>query len=250
MAFVDAEASALRVLRDDGTVVTLVGQGLFDWGASDGGPTSAALQHPLGLASPAGPLDSLYIADTFNSLLRRWTGTALEANAGSLQTLPVDGLDEPGGLDVLDDGRLVVADTNHHRIVLVDPATGATTPIVLDESWLGTASGDPLTAVAGDAVVVPYAIDPGSYQLDDGDGPPAHIEVQPTPATLLGPGPRRWALDAPSGELTLPAGRPGTGFVVVDIALSVCDDVQCTVLQRKTRHAVTVVTSDVSAPAG
>ena len=34
-------------------------------------------------------------------------------------------VDEPGGLDVLPDGRLVVADTNHHRVITVDIATGA-----------------------------------------------------------------------------------------------------------------------------
>ncbi|MDP8928811.1 MAG: redoxin domain-containing protein, partial [Actinomycetota bacterium] len=44
--FTDAESSALRVLHDDGSVTTLVGTGLFEWGASDGAPEVARLQHP------------------------------------------------------------------------------------------------------------------------------------------------------------------------------------------------------------
>jgi hypothetical protein len=38
------------------------------------------------------------------------------------------GLAQPGGLTVWG-GRLVVADTDHHRLVAVDPATGAVTPL-------------------------------------------------------------------------------------------------------------------------
>ncbi len=120
--FVDAESSALRVLHEDGTVETLIGTGLFEWGASDGPPQVARLQHPLGVATPpAGPVGrdaAVYIADTFNSRLRVWRD-------GELHTLAVRGLDEPGGLDVLPDGRLVVADTNNHRVVGVDPRTGS-----------------------------------------------------------------------------------------------------------------------------
>ena len=44
VAFVDAESSSLRVLTDDGRVVTLVGQGLFEWGRADGPSHVARLQ--------------------------------------------------------------------------------------------------------------------------------------------------------------------------------------------------------------
>ncbi len=144
VVFVDAESSALRVLNEDGTVVTLVGTGLFEWGASDGPPQVARLQHPVGVATPgkgrrpggwgdvpppATPLGrdaAVYIADTFNSRLRVWRD-------GELHTLAVRGLDEPGGLDVLPDGRLVVADTNNHRVVTVDPRTGSLEAIAVGE---------------------------------------------------------------------------------------------------------------------
>src|SRR5690606_30945693 len=116
VAFVDAESSSLRLLTDRGRVRTPVGEGLFDWGTRDGRGLRGRLQHPQGVAaSPDGA--TLYIAHTYNGAIRDWFRK-------DLGTLPIEGLDEPGGLDVLADGRLVVADTGNHRIVVADPVTG------------------------------------------------------------------------------------------------------------------------------
>jgi len=241
--FVDAESSSLRVLTADGAVVTLVGQGLFDWGASDGGPDSAALQHPLGVAvgpsTGAGP-PVLYVADALNGLLRAWSGDRWAADAGVLGTLPAQGLEEPGGIAVLPDGHLVVADTNHHRIVIVDPGASEVTPVLLDESWLGTAVAGAMSVDSGAELVVPYGFDTGAYALDGSAGPPLHIELSTEPGTLLAPGPRRWALTDRSGVVTVTAGDPGEGILVVDIEVDVCDDEQCTVLRGRSRHDLTV----------
>ena len=79
IAFANSEVSALRVLRD-GKVETLVGTGLFDWGAEDGDRRTARLQHPIGVA--ALPDGSIAVADTFNSLMRIWAD-------GELRTLPL-----------------------------------------------------------------------------------------------------------------------------------------------------------------
>lgn len=120
---VDAEASALRVVDAQNRVATLIGKGTATWGSADGTAKRARLQHPEGVtAAPDGY--SIYVADTFNSSLRLWSGVD-----GELRTAPVSGLLEPGGLDVLPDGRLVVADTGHHRIVLVDLAAGSVVPL-------------------------------------------------------------------------------------------------------------------------
>jgi len=250
-AFVDAESSSLRILGADGSVVTLVGQGLFDWGASDGGPDASALQHPLGVAvGPAGRdgLPVLYIADAFNGMVRSWSGTAWSASAGLLRTLPVDGLEEPGGLDVMPDGRLVVADTNNHRVVIVGPDAVAPVPLPLDERWLGTAVGEPMTVVAGGAVRVPYQFDPGAFSLDASTGPPVRIEVSAEPGTLLAPGPRHWHLADPSGAVQLDGGSPGEGILVVEVEVAVCDDDQCTLLRARSRHDLVVLADDVQRP--
>ena len=282
--FVDAESSALRVLGADGTVTTIVGQGLFDWGASDGGPDAAAMQHPLGVAvGPADgggppvvggqpvdagdlsvvggqPVDAgdlsvvggqpvVYVADSYNGMIRAWAGSAWTAAAGSLRTLPVEGLEEPGGLAVLPDGRLVIADTNHHRIVIVEPDATDPVPVVLDESWIGTATAEPLHAGSGEPIRLPYAFEADRFSLDPSDGPAVRLEVSSEPGTLLAPGPRRWALDEPNGEVELHAGAPGEGVLVVELAVSACDDQTSTVLRTRSRHDLVVSSpADVTAP--
>ena len=241
--FVDAESSSLRALSPRRAVKTLVGQGLFDWGASDGGPDSSAMQHPAGVAvgGPGdGPVPTVFVADSLNHLIRAWTGTAWSAAAGRLRTLPVSGLQEPGGLDVLPDGRLVIADTNHHRVVVAGPDEVEATEILIDESWLGTALGAPFTVGPGGALSVPFDLDPGALSLDTSDGPPVRVEITADPSALLGPGPRRWELADPAGRLELAAGRPGDGIVVVTVEVAVCDDDSCRVLRSRRRHDLTV----------
>lgn len=114
--FVDAESSSLRVLRN-GTVQTLVGTGLFDFGHRDGTYPTAQLQHPQGLFSAGG---KVYVADTYNNALRVYDETTK-----TLSTLKLDGdgLSEPGAV-LLKDTTLYVADTNHHAIRKVDLKTG------------------------------------------------------------------------------------------------------------------------------
>ena len=122
---VDAESSAVRVIDAENRVATLLGRGTATWGDADGPAATGRLQHPQGVAcAPDGY--SVYVADTYNSSLRLWSGVD-----GELRTAPVDGLLEPAGLDVLPDGRLVVADSGHHRVVVVDLAAGTVDPLAI-----------------------------------------------------------------------------------------------------------------------
>jgi hypothetical protein len=234
IAFVDAESSALRLATDDGHVVTLVGHGLFEWGASDGPPSVARMQHPLGVA--AGPDGRIYVADTLNSRLRVWED-------GTLRTVPAVGLDEPGGLDVLPDGRLVVADTNNHRVVLVDPDTGALEALVLDESWLLAADGPPVQAAPGEVVKLPFDVDVGDEPLDTAEGEPVRVRVEARPANLLRGGPARWDLSSPEGEVELEVGTAGAGLLLVEVAVRTCSEGRCHVRLHRRRHPL-----EVSAP--
>lgn len=132
----DSETSAIRALelgrtRATGRVRTLIGAGLFDFGDIDGMYPDARLQHPLGVTlwSVEGE-DRLLIADTYNSRIKvlnprarivgRWLG---EGSVGGDAAVDL-ALAEPGGLDVAveRDGtaRLFIADTNNHRVVMVD----------------------------------------------------------------------------------------------------------------------------------
>ncbi len=122
---VDAGSSALRVVDARHRVATLLGRGMSTSGNADGTIATARMQHPEGVAcAPDG--SSIYVADTLNSSLRLWSGVD-----GELRTVPVNGLLQPGGMDVLADGRLVVADTGNHRVVVVDLAVGTLVPLAV-----------------------------------------------------------------------------------------------------------------------
>jgi thiol-disulfide isomerase/thioredoxin len=226
LVIADSEVSALRVLRD-GELATLVGQGLFEWGDADGDGATARLQHPLGVA--ALPDGGVAVADTFNSLIRTWRD-------GRLETLPLSQpLDEPGGIDRLPDGRLVVADTNAHRIVLLDPRNGEVTVLPIDDRRAAALEG-----AAGDTVRLTLDLDTGDDELDGSQGPPVRVAVTADPATLLGPGPRSWALIALPVEIDLLLGAPGEGVLEVEVSAATCRGDLCTVHRRGQERSLRV----------
>jgi DNA-binding beta-propeller fold protein YncE len=237
VAFVDADSSSLRLLTNTGRVRTLVGEGLFDWGSRDGRGLRGRFQRPEGVAAtPDG--GTLYIADTYNHLVRDW-------HRRDLGTLPIGGLDEPRGLDVLPDGRLVIADTGNHRIVVADPATGAVVPVVVAMTTLPAAvpivePGTVLVVDAGAPFVVPFRVDLGPYELEAGTERPVRAVVETDPPSLLGDGPRRWRHVAPAGELGLCAGDAGSGWLVLTVTAAVRRDGACSARTSVTRHHLTV----------
>ena len=123
--FVDSESSSVRLLRRDGTVTTLVGQGLFAFGHANGAFDQVLLQHPLALAASDG---RLWVADSYNGLVRSLDLRAREVNDLDLGACLDSGacrpLGEPGGIAVAGPRRLLVADTNNHRVLDIDLARG------------------------------------------------------------------------------------------------------------------------------
>ncbi|MHB8489924.1 MAG: thioredoxin-like domain-containing protein [Candidatus Dormibacteria bacterium] len=232
IAFADAEVSALRLLSD-GEVATLVGTGLFDWGATDGDRGTAKLQHPLGVAGLAD--GSIAVADTFNSLVRVWDG-------GTLRTVPLSGpVDEPGGLDALPDGRLVVADTNHHRVITVDVHTGAVVEVRIGDGTEGEqVAGAALSGLAGSLLVLTSGIDLAGSDLDLQQGPPVHVSVTADPPALLGAGPRSWALDALPVTVEVRLGSPARGVLSVDVIAATCEGDVCMIRRSTREHPLTV----------
>ncbi len=124
----DPEASAVRAisLLDSPSTITLVGQGLFDFGDQDGSGQSALLQHPVGLDFSGG---LVYIADTYNNKIK-----LLDPAEGTVQTLIGDGVEvwrdgsfeqarlfEPEGV-IESQGFLYIADTNNHQVRVADLA--------------------------------------------------------------------------------------------------------------------------------
>jgi hypothetical protein len=150
-------------------------------------------------------------------------------------------VDEPGGLDVLGDGRLVVADTNHHRVITVDAHTGTVAEIeIRDERVPGQARGPALEGRSGTVLVVAADVDLVGSDLDLQQGPPVHLTLSADPQTLLGPGPRSWALDALPVSVEIQLGHPGAGVLTVDVIASTCEGDVCTIRRLTREHSLTV----------
>lgn len=115
----DSESSAIRAVSlADGRTTTIVGTGLFDFGDRDGVGDAVRLQHPLGVAWADGVL---LVADTYNDRLKK-----VDPAARSAETWL--GGDEgpfrkPGGLAAAR-GRVFVADSDQHRILVAELGTG------------------------------------------------------------------------------------------------------------------------------
>ncbi len=137
--FTDSETSSLRDvdLKTD-TVSTIIGHGLFDFGDIDGDRKTARFQHDLGVAVSADG-SKLYLADTYNHKIR-----TVDPVARTAVTLAGDGkpgagtpggaleLFEPASVAVASPDTLFIADTNNHRIIRLDPKTGAWKEIMID----------------------------------------------------------------------------------------------------------------------
>src|SRR5262249_30663403 len=129
----DSEVSAIRAvsLKED-RVKTIVGEGLFEFGDVDGQGDKVRLQHALGVAYHDG---KLYVADTYNSKIKeldpvkRTCATFLGGEPAGWLTTP--SFVEPGGVSIAGD-KLYVADTNAHRIRVVDLKTKAVSTLQLD----------------------------------------------------------------------------------------------------------------------
>jgi sugar lactone lactonase YvrE len=134
----DSEASAIRAisLGHEARVMTLIGQGLFEFGDVDGVGGAVRLQHPTGIAFEEG---AVYIADSYNHKIKRLDPTTghVETVVGTGQPGRADGpfsraeLFEPEGL-AFHEGRLYIADTNNHLVRMADLENGVLCTIALE----------------------------------------------------------------------------------------------------------------------
>ena len=124
----DSEVSSIRSVDLDpsGSVTTVVGGDLFEYGDVDAKGEHVRLQHPLGVAY--GGNGVLYVADTYNNKIKRvsLSDDSAKSLLGSGKAGYKDGnhaeFSEPGGLS-LAGGKLYIADTNNHVIRVADLAT-------------------------------------------------------------------------------------------------------------------------------
>ncbi len=172
----DSETSAVRRIGVDGTVSTVVGRGLFDFGFRDGALDRALLQHPLGVA--ALPDSSLVVADTYNGAVRR-----IDVARGELTTV-VDGLREPSDV-VVEEGAdgpvLVVVESAAHRLVRVPVPAEAR----LMDRGAHRVRREPVDLPAGAVRLVVHFAPPKGQHLDAREGDPTRLTVSATPSSLL-----------------------------------------------------------------
>jgi DNA-binding beta-propeller fold protein YncE len=128
----DSESNIIRAITlSDGSVETVVGGDLFDFGDQDGEGDGVRLQHPLGVVAVA---DKILIADTYNHKLKeldpkaRTVKTFLGAGKPGQSDGAAPSFYEPGGLTVAN-GKLYVADTNNHAVRVVDLKTRQTSTL-------------------------------------------------------------------------------------------------------------------------
>ena len=138
----DSEGSAIRrvplnirqpVTTIAGTSELPQGQSLFAFGDVDGIGGKARLQHPLGIALHG---TELLLADSYNHKIKRlnletgacqsWIGSG---KAGNELTPPR--FSEPAGLTIAGE-KLLIADTNNHRILTADLGSGQVTEFVVE----------------------------------------------------------------------------------------------------------------------
>jgi DNA-binding beta-propeller fold protein YncE len=122
----DAESSAVREVdrTTPGAVRTIIGTGLFDFGHVDGVGEQVRLQHPQGLAVAED--GRVLVCDSYNDALR-W----LDRAEREVSTW-VHGLHEPGGI-AIGARSVYVADTNAHRIAVIDTDSAEIRPLIIDE---------------------------------------------------------------------------------------------------------------------
>lgn len=134
---VDSETSSLRQIdfNPTGSVKTLVGKGLFDFGDTDGPAAQALFQHPIGVAYHEG---LLYVADTYNNQVRLYDlkNRTVKTLLGGPEAGFQDGdaaqslFNEPCGLAFAGD-RLFITDTNNNVVRIYDLKTRKVSTLIL-----------------------------------------------------------------------------------------------------------------------
>lgn len=125
----DSASSSLRQIRlQDLVVSTLIGDGLFESGDSDGPSSLARMQNPTASCYDH-QRNVLWIADSYNNKIKVFSPSKNE-----VKTLKVNyALREPAGL-ALADNALWIANQNAHELLRLDLKTGKLVRVPVGES--------------------------------------------------------------------------------------------------------------------
>ena len=145
MYVADVDGYQVRKIGANGETTPFLGSGKEGAGGAVGAPTAIDLPWVYGIAFDV-KNDLVFIESPKGAGSVR----KLETATGKISTI-AEGMNEPHGLTLDGQGRYVIADTFNHRIVRVDPATGALTVIAGAKDRKGFAGdGGPATAASLD----------------------------------------------------------------------------------------------------
>jgi hypothetical protein len=225
----DPEASAIRAitLTEEAKTITLVGQGLFDFGDVDGNQEKALLQHPTGIEYKN---NQLFIADTYNHKIKTldpFNGTvttlAGTGNSGMKDgEFDVSEFYEPEGITSLED-LLILADTNNHLVRVLDLHTQQTHTLILH--WFP----EPQIEVPAIEVSSP------SFSLSLALKLPENFEINPGSVTRIEYNEKIY--DFPAGqEILLPIHLDSTSKVDLQLDLQYCQHGDTELCYQKSFH--------------
>ncbi len=223
---VDAGSSRLRVVDPAGETVTLVARPEF--------------QRPFGIAvAPGGTIYVETDADDAGTQSPT-SGTIWRISPTGDAQVVARGVGRPRGLAVLPDGRLAMADPLHHTISILDPATGAVTPLAgaFDQPGDQNGTGDVARFTAPtDLVVLP---DGDLAVSDQGNHRIRRVTLAGVAGDLAGTG-AAGNLDGPAAVATFDT--PHALAVAPSGAIYVTDT-RRHVIRRISADAVTTVAGD------
>src|SRR5829696_8024917 len=269
----DSESNIIRAIDiAGGTVKTLVGGDLFEFGDVDGSGDDVRLQHPLGVLAFG---DKLLIADTYNHKIKE-----LDPKREKVTTLfgtgkpgQADGamasFYEPGGLTIAND-KLYVADTNNHAIRVVDLKTKQASTLRINGL---TPPAKNVQALDSDAGPNAEEVKVAAQRLRSGTSGFLQIDVELPAGYHLNPmAPQRYKISVDGGkslaidekvaagatkDLKLPVRVPlnatsvGSATIRAQVTLFYCREDNTGTCRIKTLvwQAPVEVTNDASAPA-
>ncbi len=174
-------------------VIAGTGKGGF---SGDGGPAAQARLHaPHDVAVDS--MGRIYIADTYNHRIRRVdqrgviqtiAGNGNDRLAGDLGPAVKASLSNPQGIGFTADGRLLIADTYHHVIRVVDKS-GIIRRFVGTEAGLSGDGGPAERAQISLPMAVAGAPDGSVYLCDTGNNRIRRVTAEGVISTIAGSGP-------------------------------------------------------------
>ena len=211
MFLADVDAYQVTKIGPSGETTPFLGTGKEGKGGAVGAPLAIDIPWVYGIAFDA-KNDMVFIESPVGGGSVR----KLETATGKITTI-AEGFNEPHGLALDAAGRYIVADTKNHRIVRVDPATGAVTTIAGDKARKGFAGdgGQAAAATLDQPRQVSFDKAGNLYFADDATSRVRRIGKDGVITTIAGDGSTNISGD---GGPALAAGMRGVWGVVVNSA--------------------------------